>query len=296
MHDGQIDVATSALAQAIREQLPEYADLPLRRVSSAGTVVAPFRLGDRYVVRLPLVPDSDPAARGALTAWGRHAAALDEILPIQVSGLVAVGAPFPGYPGWWSIWTWVDGVSADQLEASEVPGLATDVAEVLRSIHRVPARRREWSGTGRGASPLADSAWVRTSINRSAHLIDPVAATAVWERALAAEPHADAPVSIHGDPMPGNLIVEGGRLVGLIDIAEPAVGDPASDLAPAWTLFDEPERSTFRAEMGLGDAAWERGRGWAFEMAIGGLHYYERSNPVFARQAAQTLHRLIDTM
>jgi aminoglycoside phosphotransferase (APT) family kinase protein len=79
-----------------------------------------------------------------------------------------------------------------------------------------------------------------------------------------------------------------------VDIAEPSIGDPASDLAPAWTIFDEPARRVYRNAMGLGDAAWARGRGWAFEMAIGGLHYYdEQTNPVFRQQAAQTLMRLV---
>ncbi|QIK71265.1 phosphotransferase [Propioniciclava coleopterorum] len=135
---------------------------------------------------------------------------------------------------------------------------------------------------------------MRTSIRRSAHLLDADAATATWERALRAAPLAGPPRTIHGDPVPGNLVIRDGRLAGLIDIAVPQIGDPASDLAPAWTVFEEPERSLFREALGLDAAAWERGRGWAFEMAIGGLHYYEETNPVFARQAARTLARLMD--
>lgn len=166
----------------------------------------------------------------------------------------------------------------------------------MRAVHALPAQGRSWHGTVRGARPLADTAWVRTSIERSAHLLDPRAATAIWERALSAPGYAGPAAYLHGDPMPGNLICSQGRLTGLIDIDEPCFGDPASDLAPAWTLFDEPERSAFRRPMGPDDAAWERGRGWAFEMAIGGLHYYERTNPVFAALAARTLRRLGVTM
>ena len=47
--------------------------------------------------------------------------------------------------------------------------------------------------------------------------------------------------------------------------------------------------------MGLDEAAWQRGRGWAFEMAIGGLHHDEHTNPVFFRMARRTLQRLIAT-
>lgn len=152
-----------------------------------------------------------------------------------------------------------------------------------------------WSGSGRGGAPLADTERVRRSIERSAHLLDPAAAAGVWESALAAAPHHEPPVALHGDPMPGNLLVRGGILTGLIGAFEPVVGDPAADLQPAWTIFTEPQRSHFREAMGLDDAAWERGRGWAFEMAIGGLHYDEHSNPTFFRLARRTLSALLET-
>ena len=31
----------------------------------------------------------------------------------------------------------------------------------------------------------------------------------------------------------------------------------------AWTLLDAPSRRTFRKEIGVRDAIWDRGRGWA---------------------------------
>ena len=93
--------------------------------------------------------------------------------------------------------------------------------------------------------------------------------------------------------MPGNFLMNGGVLTGMVDVGIPAIGDPAADLQPAWVLFEEPARGTFVTAMRLDVAAQERGRGWAFEMAIGGLHYYEHTNPVFFRQALQTLERLL---
>lgn len=296
MHEGQADISLNVLRNAIEVQVPEFRHLQLRRLASAGTVVAPFRLGEDYLVRVPLVPRADDAARRAMLAQGMHAAFLRGRLPVEVPALVKIGEPVGGYPGVWSIWTWTHGESLDVADGVSLPVLARDLAVLLRSVHALPTDGRSWNGVGRGARPLADTAWVRTSIERSAHLVDPVMATAVWERALGAPAYAGPAAYIHGDPMPGNLVVSHGRLTGLIDISEPSFGDPASDLAPAWTVFEEPARSVFREQMGLDDAAWERGRGWAFEMAIGGLHYYEHTNPAFAALAARTLQRLIDTM
>lgn len=298
MHEGQVEVPIPALQRAIASQFPDLASQPVQAVSSAGTVIAPFRVGDDLVARLPLVPVTDRAHHDRLRKEGRYAGALAGVLPVSVSQLVGVGRPFPGYRGTWSVWTWLPGRSLDHV-LFDAPGsvdmerLAEDLAQLLRAIRKPPCDASGWSDNGRGGRPLADSEWVRSSIQRSAHLIDQGAATSVWESALAAPAHDGPPVRIHGDPMPGNLLLRDGALTGLIDVSEPVVGDPASDLQPAWTVFGEPHRSRFRQAMGMDQAAWERGRGWAFEMAIGGLHYYEESNPTFFRLAQRTLEALL---
>jgi aminoglycoside phosphotransferase (APT) family kinase protein len=298
MHPGQGTVSPETLGAAVAAQFPEYADHPVCAVSSAGTQVAPFRVGPGLLARLPLVPAVGDAVVDRVTAEGRFARALSAHLPVAVPELVGVGEPFPGYDGTWSLWTWLDGQSLDLLLDDahadvDLDALPVDLARVLNARRSMPADGAPWSGNGRGGAPLADSEWVRMSIGRSRHLVDPVAATQLWETALSAPAHAGPPLSIAGDPVPGNLLVTSGRLSGMIDIGEPVVGDPAADLQPAWQILEEPQRAAFREAMGLDDAAWERGRGWAFEMAIGGLHYYEHTNLVFFRLARRTLARLL---
>lgn len=300
MHDGQVEVPLAALREAIANQIPELADQPVRPVPSAGTVVAPFRVGDGFVARVPLVPNADPTETDRIRSEGRHARQLAEVLRVTVAHLVGVGSPFAEYPGAWSVWTWLPGRSLDRALPEDSGSLdmdrfVDDLAHLLRSVRELPSEGAAWSHNGRGGRPLADSEWIRTSIARSRHLIDHRSATHVWETALAAPAYEAPPVRIHGDPMPGNLLVSDGRLTGMIDVSEPVVGDPASDLQPAWEIFDEPQRGKFREAMGLDEAAWQRGRGWAFEMAIGGLHYYEHSNPIFFQLAERTLNRLLQT-
>ena len=300
MHEGQVTVTAAALAAAVARQFPHQAGAEVVALASAGTVVAPFRVGPSLLARVPLVPVAGSAAVARVEAAGRHARVLSERVPVQVPRLVGVGKPFEGHDGVWSLWTWLDGRSLDRvleedLGACDLDALAVDLARVLLAQRSLPTGGGSWSGTGRGGRPLVDTDWVRTSIRRSAHLVDPAAATRVWERALAAPAHPGPPTSIDGDAVPGNFLLTDGRLSGMIDVAGPAVGDPASDLQPAWVVFDEPQRSAFRDAMGLDEAAWRRGRGWAFEMAIGGLHYYEHTNPAFFRMARRTLQRLIAT-
>ena len=97
--------------------------------------------------------------------------------------------------------------------------------------------------------------------------IDTGAATEVWDAALAA-PWLAAPVWVHGDIAPGNLLVQGDRLSGVIDFGQTCVGDPACDLAIAWTFFAGESRAAFRAGLPLDRATWARGRGWCLWKAL----------------------------
>ena len=54
----------------------------------------------------------------------------------------------------------------------------------------------------------------------------------------------------------------------MIDFGSSGVGDPACDTAIAWTLLSGASRDRFRAALGLDDATWSRGRGWALWKAL----------------------------
>ncbi len=54
-----------------------------------------------------------------------------------------------------------------------------------------------------------------------------------------------------------------GLLASVIDFGTCGIGDPACDLAAAWTLLTGDARETFRNRLAVDDETWERGRGWA---------------------------------
>jgi aminoglycoside phosphotransferase (APT) family kinase protein len=99
-------------------------------------------------------------------------------------------------------------------------------------------------------------------------------------------------VWVHGDLLPGNLLVVDGRVSAVVDFGGLNVGDPACDLQPAWYLFEGASRARFRAELGVDDASWLRGRGWAL-CAVSALAYYRDTNPGMVGQAARTLARVL---
>jgi aminoglycoside phosphotransferase (APT) family kinase protein len=103
---------------------------------------------------------------------------------------------------------------------------------------------------------------IRARIAALEGLTDTDALTAVYEAALAAPAWSGAPVWIHGDPAPGNLLARDGRLSAVIDFGTLAVGDPACDLIIAWTFLDAAGRDVFRNALPVDHATWARGRAW----------------------------------
>ena len=86
-------------------------------------------------------------------------------------------------------------------------------------------------------------------------------ATEVWETALTTS-WKNPPVPIHGDLSAGNLLMNEGRLSAVIDFGMLGEGDPACDLAIAWTLLDTDSRKIFKETLSLDKDTWARGRAW----------------------------------
>src|SRR5204862_240491 len=109
-------------------------------------------------------------------------------------------------------------------------------------------------------------------------MIDVDAASAAWDEALRAPDWTGPPVWAHGDLMPGNLLLRGGRLTGVIDWGGVGVGDPASMYAVAWNLFSAEGRRSFRDAVAVDDATWARARGWSLSTGLIALPYYVGTN------------------
>ncbi|SDH20365.1 Phosphotransferase enzyme family protein [Rhodococcus triatomae] len=73
----------------------------------------------------------------------------------------------------------------------------------------------------------------------------------------------------------------------MIDFGLAGVGDPACDLAIAWTWFDHEEREVLRTVLDVDDATWLRGRGWALWKAVIALDH-----PRHAAESALALDAL----
>ena len=292
MHDDQVDVSADVVTELVATQFPQWVHLPVREVMSHGTVNALFRLGTDLVLRFPLCPTA--TTRAELMTEKDHIRRIAPRVTVEVPTPVAMGEPGAGYPGPWSVYRWIDGVTADAHDIGNSDVFAADLAAFVRSVSGIDTGGRRWDGTGRGG-PLAEAdAEVRLALKESRALVDVDAITRIWTscRDVPSGPSPDG--WIHADLMPGNLIVRDERLAAVIDFGAVGIGDPAVDLLPAWTVLTRRTREQFRLALGPDDAQWARGMGWALVQAIMALPYYVDTNPMMAAIARRTLASIVD--
>ncbi|MFZ6992909.1 aminoglycoside phosphotransferase family protein [Curtobacterium sp. RRHDQ66] len=245
----------------VAEQFPAWSDLPATEVDPQGWDNRTYRLGDALSVRLP-------SAEGYVAAVEKEQRVLPYLAPyldVAVPEPVGLGRPGSGYPFPWSVRRWLDGTVAAGADPDRSE-LAADVGRVLRQLRAVPADGGPAAGAHsfhRGAHPSFYDHEVRDALDRLGNDVDRAACEAVWDTACATTWERPA-VWFHGDVAPTNLLVgDDGRLTALIDFGTCGVGDPACDLVLAWTFLDPGARQVFRDAVGLDDATWARGRGWA---------------------------------
>jgi aminoglycoside phosphotransferase (APT) family kinase protein len=289
MHADEIDTDVGLVRRLLAGQFPRWADLAIDRVVSYGTDHDIYRLGDDLAARLPRIGwATDQAAKEAqwLPKLAPH-------LPVAVPVQVAMGHPAEGYPFEWSVYEWLPGESADGT-IDDLDRAAVDLAAFVKALRQVDANDAHPRALGGRGAPLAElDEQVRRSIAELGDRIDGDAALLSWEESLKAPRWDGEEVWVHGDLLPGNLLVVDGRLSAVIDFGGLNVGDPACDLQPAWNVFAGDSRTRYRAELEVDDASWLRGRGWALYQAVSALPYYWYSNPGMIRQASHALAQVL---
>ncbi len=296
MHADEVDTDASLVRRLVAAQFPQWADLPIGRVESAGTDNAIYRLGDDRLVRLPRIE----WATGQIPKEQRWLPKLAPQLPVATPVLLARGEPAEGYPWTWAIYRWLDGENALLEGIADPIAAATALAGFVTALQQIEttgaplAAERPWL---RGAHLATRDQPTRAAIAQLDGMFDGLydidAITRIWDAALAAPEWDRAPVWFHGDLLPGNLLFEQGELRAVIDFSGLGAGDPACDLMSAWALFAGESRDAFRAALGLDDATWVRARGHALSQAAQFIPYYLDTNPMGVERARHSLEAVL---
>ena len=292
MHDGQLAVLPGMVRELVDQQFPRWRGLAITAVDAPGTVNAIFRVGDRLAARFPLRPGDAGVMRRQLAAGAAAARELAGRTRFATPEPVALGQPGAGYPLPWAVQTWLPGVTAADDDPGGSAGFAHDLAEFIGGVRAIGTGGRRFSGQGRGGDLRAHDAWMRTCFVRSGQLLDVPRLRRIWQVMREPPRGPGSDLMNHGDLIPGNVLVSGGRLAGVLDAGGLGPADPAVDLVAAWHLLEAGPRQVFRDDLRCGDLEWERGRAWAFEQAMGAVWYYAKTNPAMSQMGLRTLKRI----
>jgi aminoglycoside phosphotransferase (APT) family kinase protein len=257
------NITCALAAKLIASQFPEYAYLPITSVDKQGHDNRTFRLGDTMLIRMPTEESYALKVPKEQTLLPR----LKPYLSVSIPEPIKMGQPSSDYPFSFSIYQWLEGQSANHLKISEhdLESLALQLAQFLKALQNIknvegpaPGQHNWWRGDH--VSVYDDGA--RKQIHELSCAINKDKAIALWEQSCATQWNK-APVWIHGDFAPGNIIIKDEKLSGVIDFGGTGVGDPACDLVIAWTFLSGKSRQIFIEAMELDSDTYLRAKAWS---------------------------------
>lgn len=260
----EIDITEDTVRALIRAQHPDLLDDLQLMAHGWDNVV--FRLGTDLTVRLP----RRAAAAELLRNEQRWLPVLGPRLNLPIPVPIRVGTPTEGFPWHWSISPWFTGHPLAHVPVTNRRGYARTLASFFAGLHR-PAPEDAPTSPVRG-TPLE-----RRSALLAQHLDLGVADRperlhALWEQLVATPPWPRPLAWVHGDPHPANVLVSQGRVSAVIDFGDLTAGDPATDLALGWLVFDRAGRQRFEdqyaEDRSLDQHTRARARGWALSLGL----------------------------
>ena len=286
MHDDEVDTDCELVRRLLATQHPQWADLPIERVQSAGTDNAMYRLGDELAVRMPRIHwaiDTIAKERRWLPVLAPH-------LPLAVPLPVAPGDPDDDFPYPWSVVQWVPGDTATLELLDDPVQVARDLAAFVLALRAVDPSNGPQHRRGRPVR-LQDKS-VRASVAGLRGEVDGDAILEAWQRVLETPDYEGPPVWSHGDLSYLNLLARDRQLCGVIDWGTCGVGDPAIDTIVAWSLLPADARDVYREALGVDDAIWERGKGWVLTGVVG-VPYYRDTNPILVADKITSIEAVL---
>jgi len=287
MHANEAYIDNALVKRLLEFQFPQWANLAIEQVKSAGTDNVIYRLGKDMAVRLPRIEE----AALHIDKEYQWLPQLAPHLPLAIPVPLVKGEPAEGYPWQWSIYQWLDGDTAVIEQITDLSQTAIDLGEFIIALRSLEAV--DGPTSSRGLPLICRDEETRVAITCLQSNYDKKLITEIWNGALAETSWQGSPVWIHGDLHESNLLVQEGKLTAVIDFGIAGVGDPACDVMAAWTLFSEKTRHLFRHTVQVDDATWKRGRGWALSFGVVALPYYEKTNPILAKSARRTIDEVI---
>jgi len=290
--DAELTVDEGLARRLLEEQFPDLASLPIVPLG-AGWDNTVYTVGQDWVFRFPRREVVLPGFRLEIDFLPK----LAPLLPFAIPVPERIGEPSDAFP-----WPFFGALKLPGVELGDAPEtdretLAVDLARFLTTLHRDEAVQ----AVGR---PLPEN-WTRRADMklRVPYVLDKLAELdALWRaparvRALLEDARSLPPprpkAVCHGDFHFRHVLVEDGRMRGVIDWIDLCRGEPALDLQIVWSVLPTDARPAFFAEYGdVDEETLLRARVIAFHLAAALLDYgHEEGLPALEREALASLDR-----
>ena len=264
-----IEVSAELAATWIAARFPDLAHHPVIQVGW-GFDNAVYRVGPELVFRIPrrkMGAELLDLEIGVLPHLADH-------VPVPIPVPVRIGEPGPDFPYRFAAYGWLEGTTAGRFDPTEAQraALAPILGRTLKALHGAEA------GPEAEAADPGDILYRHDLVRRLPKLLGllddlPTEVGGVRDTLqdlVATEPWDGRPHWVHGDLYPRHLLLgDDAALVGIIDWGDCHRGDPAIDLAIAWTFLPTEAFGTFREAYGpISDAQWNRARFRALHYGI----------------------------
>jgi len=290
--DAELTVDEGLARRLLEEQFPDLASLPIVPLG-AGWDNTVYTVGQDWVFRFPRREVVLPGFSLEIDFLPK----LAPLLPFAIPVPERIGEPSDAFP-----WPFFGALKLPGVELGDAPEtdretLAVDLARFLTTLHRDEAVQ----AVGR---PLPEN-WTRRADMklRVPYVLDKLAELdALWRaparvRALLEDARSLPPprpkAVCHGDFHFRHVLVEDGRMRGVIDWIDLCRGEPALDLQIVWSVLPTDARPAFFAEYGdVDEETLLRARVIAFHLAAALLDYgHEEGLPALEREALASLDR-----
>jgi aminoglycoside phosphotransferase (APT) family kinase protein len=259
-----MNITTILAGKLIIEQFPRFSHLHIATVEYDGHDNRTFHLGNEMLIRLPSAESyalKVPKEQKWLPILQQH-------ISLPIPQPIAMGQPSETYPWHWSIYKWLDGKSINMLDIDDLDleCIAVQLAQFLKELYKIdisdanellPGQHNWW----RGDHISVYDVQARTQIIRLNNIINAEESFKLMDRAMSAKWSRD-PVWMHGDIAVGNILIQDGKVAGIIDFGGMGIGDPACDLGIAYTLLKGESRKIFQSQLTLDPDTWTRAKAW----------------------------------
>lgn len=283
----EFQITIALVRKLLNEQFPQWTELSIHPIEPPGTDNVMFCLGDDKVIRFPRTIEKEAPLRLEME-W---LPVLSNEMTMSIPNVIAVGQPTKEYPCHWWVGNLLPGAHVTLKNPLTQEGAAKDLARFIMEMRQLDTHQAP--SCYRGLPLETKHEETVSAIHQLKDRYDIALMESIWNESLAAKPWQEAPVWIHGDLHPGNILAKNGKITAIIDFGLAGIGDPACDLMVAWTLLDERSRLPFKELLQPDNETWLRARGWAFTFGAVAYPYYQDRLPSLAEIAKNTLDKVI---